>query len=164
MATAQENVIKKLQGLKDSRSLVGEMARGKTMYPGGNAAQSGPGGPDMGRPPTAVPQAALEAVKQRMQMGGTPVVTGSQGSAIGNAQKLAADRGMSAQAPGQQVAQQAREQMMGRQAEEQNLTQQQNAVQKQKLNKMRGLTNKKASGLAKAALQAAAQRKITRSR
>lgn len=66
MATAQEDVLKKLAGIKDSRSIVGEMARGKNMYPGGNAAQSGPGGPDMGRPPTAVPQAAADAVRQQV--------------------------------------------------------------------------------------------------
>jgi hypothetical protein len=68
MATAQEDVLKKLAGIKDSRSIVGEMARGKNMYPGGNAAQSGPGGPDMGRPPTAVPQAAMDAVRQQVGM------------------------------------------------------------------------------------------------
>lgn len=68
MATAQEDVLKKLAGIKDSRGIVGEMARGKNMYPGGNAAQSGPGGPDMGRPPTAVPQAAADAVRQHVGM------------------------------------------------------------------------------------------------
>lgn len=65
-----EEVAKRMQGLKDSRGPVGIMARGKNMYPAGNNAQSGPGGPDMGRPPTAVPPEAVQAVMQ--QTGGAP--------------------------------------------------------------------------------------------
>lgn len=49
----QEDVLKRLQGIKDPRGLMGEMARGKNMYPGGDAARTG-GGPDIGRPPEAV--------------------------------------------------------------------------------------------------------------
>lgn len=49
----QEDVLKRLQGIKDPRGLVGEMARGKNMYPGGDAARTG-GGPGIGRPPEAV--------------------------------------------------------------------------------------------------------------
>jgi len=66
----QEAVMKMLQGLKDSRGPVGMLARGKNMYPAGNNAQSGPGGPDMGRPPTAVSPQAVQAVMQ--QTGGAP--------------------------------------------------------------------------------------------
>lgn len=58
----EEEVMKRLQGIKDSRGPVGMFARGKNMYPGGNAAQEGPGGPDMGRP-TVNPQ-AVQAVLQ----------------------------------------------------------------------------------------------------
>lgn len=65
MASAQEDVLAKLQGMKDSRGPVGMMARGKNMYPAGNNAQSGPGGPDMGRPPTAVSPEAVQAVLQQ---------------------------------------------------------------------------------------------------
>lgn len=65
MASAQEDVLAKLQGIKDSRGSVGIMARGKNMYPAGNNAQSGPGGPDMGRPPTAVSPEAVQAVMQQ---------------------------------------------------------------------------------------------------
>jgi hypothetical protein len=65
-----EEVAKRMQGLKDSRGPVGELARGKNMYPAGNNAQSGPGGPDMGRPPTAVSPQAVQAVMA--QTGGAP--------------------------------------------------------------------------------------------
>lgn len=58
----EEEIMKRLQGIKDSRGPVGMFARGKNMYPGGNAAQEGPGGPDMGRP-TVNPQ-AVQAVLQ----------------------------------------------------------------------------------------------------
>lgn len=65
-----EEVAKRMQGLKDSRGPVGMLARGKNMYPSGNNAQSGPGGPDMGRPPTAVSPQAVQAVMA--QTGGVP--------------------------------------------------------------------------------------------
>lgn len=71
-----EEVAKRMQGLKDSRGPVGMLARGKNMYPAGNNAQSGPGGPDMGRPPDpglanrAVGPEALQAVMA--QTGGAP--------------------------------------------------------------------------------------------
>lgn len=71
-----EEVAKRMQGLKDSRGPVGMLARGKNMYPAGNNAQSGPGGPDMGRPPDpglanrAVGPEALQAVMA--QTGGVP--------------------------------------------------------------------------------------------
>lgn len=68
-ADPMEEVAKRMQGLKDSRSKIGELARGKNMYPSGNNAHSGPGGPDMGRPPE-IPKAASDAVIQ--QTGGAP--------------------------------------------------------------------------------------------
>ncbi len=75
MATAEEDVLKRLQGIKDSRGLVGEMARGKNMYPGGNNAHSGPGGPEMGRPPTAISPDAVQAVMQQTGHAAPPQVT-----------------------------------------------------------------------------------------
>jgi hypothetical protein len=61
----KEDVLKKLQGMVDARSKVGEFARGKNMYPGGSQARTG-GGPDIGRPPTGVNAAALQAVQDRI--------------------------------------------------------------------------------------------------
>jgi hypothetical protein len=120
MNNPMEEVAKRMQGLKDSRSTVGELARGKNMYPGGNAAHSGPGGPDMGRPPspTAVPQAAMDAVRQHT--------------------------GMPAPAPQAPV---------GSLAAANPLAEKQAAA-----------VNKRSSDFAKAALQAAAKRKMTRSK
>lgn len=76
-----EEVAKRMQGLKDSRGPVGMLARGKNMYPGGNNAHSGPGGPDMGRPPTAVSPEAMQAVMQ--QTGGAPQPLAPQGQPQG---------------------------------------------------------------------------------
>ncbi len=132
MATAQEDVMKRLQGMKDSRSTVGELARGKNMYPGGNAAQSGPGGPDMGRPPTAVPAAAAQAVMQR---------TGAQ-------------PGLPPQA---QAANQAMPQQMNP-----NLQALQNKVRPQIPPQAQAAKSRKLGDIAKQALQAAAQRKMQR--
>jgi hypothetical protein len=70
-----EEVAKRMQGLKDSRGPVGMLARGKNMYPAGNNAQSGPGGPDMGRPPTAVPPEAVQAVMQQTGHVAPPQIT-----------------------------------------------------------------------------------------
>jgi hypothetical protein len=68
----QEDVLKKLQGIKDSRGPVGQLARGNNMYPGGNAARTG-GGPDIGRPPEAAnAQGAIQETMQRMQQGNMP--------------------------------------------------------------------------------------------
>jgi hypothetical protein len=121
MATPQEDVMKRLQGIKDARGPVGQMARGNNVYNGASqAAQSGPGGPDMGRPPTAVPQAAMDAVRAKL---GTPppppATTPMQGSMV-------------AAAPG--------------------------------LERAAANQNKAMSGIAKAALAAAAQRKLKRGR
>ena len=67
----QEDVLKRLQGIKDPRGLMGEMARGTNMYPGGDAARTG-GGPNIGRPPEnpgepsrVVNPTALSAIQQR---------------------------------------------------------------------------------------------------
>jgi len=58
----QEEVMKRLQGIKDARGKIGELARGKNMYPGGSQARTG-GGPDIGRPPTAIPAEAAQAIR-----------------------------------------------------------------------------------------------------
>lgn len=67
----QEALLKAMQGLqgqKDSKGIVGTLARGKNMYPGGNAAQSG-GGPQMGapssQPQNPMMEAQLRALKQQ---------------------------------------------------------------------------------------------------
>ncbi len=50
-----------LPGTQDPRGLSGILSRGRNMYPGGNAAQSG-GGPQYGRPLSpAIPESPLEA-------------------------------------------------------------------------------------------------------
>ena len=131
-------VAKRMQGLKDSRGTVGIMARGKNMYPGGNAAQSGPGGPDMGRPPTAVPPQAAAAVQNLTQA------------------KPVGPPGLPAQA---QAGQQAMPQQMNP-----NLQQLQNKVRPPTPIKMPATQGKKIGDIAKAALQAAAQRKLQRGR
>lgn len=79
----QAEVVKRLQGIKDARGPVGVMARGNTIYNGtSNAAQSGPGGADMGRPPenvqqgmpqqAQVPAAAQQAVMAQVNQTPTP--------------------------------------------------------------------------------------------
>lgn len=132
-----------MQGLQDSRSKVGELARGKNMYPGGNAAQSGPGGPDMGRPPNpvaAVPQQAADAVRQNMMKN---------------------DQMQSTQVK-QQGLQRAAQNPMAAQMNP-NLQQLQNRIAPQKPQAM-AAKSKKLGDIAKQALQAAAQRKMQRSR
>lgn len=80
-----EGVLKRLQGIKDSRGPVGQFARGNNMYPGGAQARTG-GGPDIGRPPeapsTAVPAAAMQAVTDRMQANLVPPVPTVQPNAL----------------------------------------------------------------------------------
>lgn len=113
-----EEVAKRMQGLKDARGPVGQLARGNNVYNStSQAAQSGPGGPDMGRPPTAVSPAAVQAVLQRT--GVQPQQQAPQGSAM----------------TANPVAEKAMAQ-----------------------------TNRQMGGLAKAALQAAAKRKLQRSK
>lgn len=66
---AQAQVIQRLQGLKNAKGPVGIMARGNTIYNGtSNAAQSGPGGPDMGRPSinTTGMQNSLQDMQSKM--------------------------------------------------------------------------------------------------
>jgi len=135
-----EEVAKRMQGLKDSRSTIGIMARGKNMYPAGNNAQSGPGGPDMGRPPTAVPPQAAQAVSDL-----------TQASHVGPS-------GLPAQA---QAGQQAMPQQMNP-----NLQRLQNKVAPAipVPKPMAPGQGKKFGNIAKAALQAAAQRKLQRGR
>jgi len=61
-----EDMLKKLQGIKDSRGSVGMLSRGKNMYPGGNAAQQG-GGPQFGRPKgTGQIGSYINAAKRRL--------------------------------------------------------------------------------------------------
>ena len=62
MQDMQKSIMAKLQGVQDPRSKVGMMARGKNMYPGGNAAHEG-GGSQFGRP------SMQSAAKRRMAKG-----------------------------------------------------------------------------------------------
>lgn len=66
MADPREDIMKKLQGIKDSRGPVGQLARGNNVYPGGNAARTG-GGPGIGRPPEAAANPAIQQAMGRMQ-------------------------------------------------------------------------------------------------
>lgn len=153
----QEEILKRLQGLKDARSQIGELARGKNMYPGGGPAQSGPGGPDMGRPPEmkivddsglrpSVGPAAVQAVQNQVAANPVP----SQ---------------VAAPAPGIAEAQQRIQQAMQNNSM-QNVMQQRdmNAAKSslQAANQRSMLSNRKASDLAKSALQAAAKRRMKR--
>jgi hypothetical protein len=148
MADPMEEVRKRMQGMLDSRSKVGELSRGKNMYLGGNAAQSGPGGPDMGRPPLSPQMAAAQ-----------------QSIAGANAAQSAMNLRNQQAAPQAQVPQAAAQAVMNKtgnvlpQAAEHG-----QATALAARSKTKALTNRKASGLAKAALQAAAQRKMNRSR
>lgn len=149
-----EEVAKRMQGLKDARGPEGILSRGNTVYNGtSNAAQSGPGGADMGRPPanqiqmaqtamqnqqaqpvqqspTAVPQAALQAVLQKTgmqqaQASQTPQTRpGMPGSVVASPGSVMAGNPMAEKAAAQ--------------------------------------SNRKVGLLARSAMQAAAQRKISR--
>jgi hypothetical protein len=57
-----DGVMKALMGIQNANSMRAMFSRGKNVYPGGsNAAQSGPGGLQMGRP-------SNNAVRRRIQM------------------------------------------------------------------------------------------------
>ena len=78
---AEEDVLKRLAGIKDARGPVGQLARGNNMYPGGAQARTG-GGPDIGRPPETtnrmVPPAANQALQQHIANNPVPPVPTNQ--------------------------------------------------------------------------------------
>lgn len=65
MNPAMEEAMKRMQGLQDARSKMGQLSRGNNMYPGGAQATTG-GGPGFGRPPESPQAAQMQALKQQM--------------------------------------------------------------------------------------------------
>lgn len=65
MNPAMEEAMKRMQGLQDARSKMGQLSRGNNMYPGGAQATTG-GGPGFGRPPENPMAQQEQALKQQM--------------------------------------------------------------------------------------------------
>lgn len=65
MNPAMAEAMKRMQGLQDARSKMGQLARGNNMYPGGAQATTG-GGPGFGRPPENPMAQAEQALRQQM--------------------------------------------------------------------------------------------------
>lgn len=65
MNPAMEEAMKRMQGLQDARSKMGQLSRGNNMYPAGAQATTG-GGPGFGRPPENPMAQQEQALRQQM--------------------------------------------------------------------------------------------------
>lgn len=171
----QEDVMKRLMGIKDARGQVGALARGKNMYPGGNAARTG-GGPNIGRPAMGgnVPgkEDAINAIRKKMMelqgaAGQTPQSAPQQAQARAQDQMMKQRAVMQNQAGGNapnanaaapaQANAQAR--MQDQKAKE-SAMQAQQGMQQNAATATTALSSDKAAKLADVSMQAAARRRI----